>query len=349
MSRDALESGEAELVLRYAKHRWSPAVGRVLAADEPLEAARLADLDLDHDLPELERAVGRAALERLAEALLGLDAPLDEGARARRALAPEVVGPRADAVLALVGLNLAFRLRTDGLLLALVTAAGARTAPRPPAELVARLLARARSARDARALAGLAPAPEALRDAVVAAVPAPGPPAAGERLHVDATHDVIEKALAQALKPLVAGRFSAPGPEARRFLLLRRRGGWVTVLAERDAIEADLAVRLARTGGVRRVAWAREAPTPDLQVHEGSRLVLDLPGLAARVAPDPVQADDVAGALRALGVFDLDPHHPRGAVSLSFAEHVESGPPLGAERRLRQEGARPLCFDVKPA
>src|SRR5690242_6429176 len=116
---DALESGEAELVLRYGKHRWAPSRAAQLAPGAPLEAARLEDLDLDHDLPELERAVGRAALERLADALLTLAAPPPATSRARKALAPEVEGPAADAFLALVGVNLAFRLRTDALLVGL--------------------------------------------------------------------------------------------------------------------------------------------------------------------------------------------------------------------------------------
>lgn len=126
-----LEESAAELVLRYLKHRWGPALPQLLPPGSPVEAMRLDDLDLDTDAVELERAVGLPAVERVAVALLGLEAPPADGSRALKALAPEVTGERAHALLGLVGLNLAFRLRTDALLQALVTAAGRRTAPRP--------------------------------------------------------------------------------------------------------------------------------------------------------------------------------------------------------------------------
>ncbi|MBX3471753.1 MAG: hypothetical protein KF878_33270 [Planctomycetes bacterium] len=101
--------------------------------------------------------------------------------------------------------------------------------------------------------------------------------------------------------------------------------------------------------GVRRAAWSRFGPRfgpggPDLLVVEGTRTVVDRAALEATCG-EPPDDDDVAGALRALGVLDLDPGHPRGPTPLRFAEHLGGGPPLGVERRLKRRGIRALAFE----
>ena len=53
-----LEESAAELVLRYLKHRWGPALPQLLAEGAAADAMRLEELDLDTDIVELERAVG---------------------------------------------------------------------------------------------------------------------------------------------------------------------------------------------------------------------------------------------------------------------------------------------------
>ncbi len=349
-----LEESAAELVLRYLKHRWGPALPQLLPAGSGPDAMRLDDLDLDTDTVELERAVGLPAVERVAIALLGLEAPPAEGSRALKALAPEVTGPAAHGLLGLVGLNLAFRLRTDALLQALVTAAGRRTAPRPAPAAVGKLLARARSGRAARALAEKVLANHALglgegstmQAELLAGIVPPPPPPRGARLHVDAPQEAVERALVSALKPKKVVRFSGAGPDARRYLVLRRRGAWTTVLAEGDDVAPEVGQAVARQGGVRRAAWARFGPATelDLRVWEGPRQAFDRAKLEAQCGAPP-EADDVAGALRALGVLDLDPDHPRGETHLLFVEHLGGGPPLGHERKLRQAGARPVAFE----
>ena len=50
----------------------------------------------------------------------------------------------------------------------------------------------------------------------------------------------------------------------------------------------------------------------------------------------PEQQDDVAGALRALGVLDLDPDHPRGAATLDFGAN--------AAAELRRRNMRAWAF-----
>lgn len=337
----ALDDTSAELALRYLKHRWRG----------PVDAARagtltLADVDLDPDWGELQRAVGVAALEAMSLELLRT-AGLPDDARPLRALAPELDPGAARGVLSLFALNVAFRLRTDATLGGLVGSLEAPGLPRPAADVVGGLLSRARSARAARALvAAAADVSQATREAVAAAVrPRPAPPA-GARLHLEAEQEPATRALEAALRPRAPAAWSKAGSSARRLLMLRRTGGWITVLAEDEALERELAPRLARAGGVRRAAWSRfGGGEPDLLVHEGARALLDRAALEAQQGAPP-DDDDVAGALRAMGVLDLDPDHPRGPTGLRFADHAGGGPPLGFERRLRKRGLRPLAFDV---
>ncbi|MCO5165023.1 MAG: hypothetical protein M9894_01480 [Planctomycetes bacterium] len=315
-----------------------------------MEAARagalaLGDVDLDPDWGELVRAVGVAALEAMAVALLAAREAPAADARVVRALAPEVDAAAAPALLSLFALNVAFRLRSDATLGALVASLEAPGLPRPEASAVGRLLARARSARAARALLAAAPVAPTTREAVEAVIaPLPAPPP-GARLHLDAEPDAAVRALEAALRPRRAVPWSRAGSTARRVLLLRRTGGWTTALAEDEALERDLAPHLARVAGVRRAAWSRFGPGgPDLLAVEGTRTLVDRASLEAAQGAPP-DDDDVAGALRALGVLDLDPDHPRGATPLRFAEHVGGGPPLGVERRLKRRGIRALSFE----
>ena len=289
------------------------------------------DLDLDNDMVELGRASGPKLLADLAAALLEPEPPDSE--RIRAALAPELEGDAARWFLRLVGLNLAFRIRSDALLTALVrlgAAGGEEVFPVSPGH-VGPLLARARSLRDARALveaAGLEPdARAATLESVAESGAAGGLRLEGARLHLEGDHLQVTEALERALRPWTPLPFTqaVSRAEARRFLLLRRRGGWTT-LVEEGPVGADLARSLTKAG-LRRAVWARfggEAPA-DLVVVEGNRVVLDRASLAARLGTEP-EDDDVAGALRGLGVLDLDPDHPRGAAALSFAAALETRP-----------------------
>lgn len=337
---DPLDDAPAELALRYLKYRWS----------RPAEAARagslaLADVDLDPDWTELERAVGVSALEAIVVALLGLAAPPAAEARFMRALTPDLEGEAARAFLSLFALNVAFRIRSDATLTALVASLEAPGLPRPAPAIVGRLLARARSMREARALIAAAPLTAPVREAALAGLVTPlEPPPAGARLHLEAEQDIAQRALAAALRPRALVTWSRAGTAARRLLLLRRTGGWVSVVASDEALERDLVPRLARVSGVRRAAWSCFGEAPDLLVQEGTRVVLDRATLEARAGEAPT-ADDVAGALRGIGVLDLDPEHPRGRTALRYAEQVGGGPPLGIERRLRRRAVRAIAFE----
>lgn len=281
----------------------------MLASESP--ALPLEDLDLDHDLPELEGAVGKAALAAVTRELLERREVVCEPS-----LAPEIEGARAQRFLQLVALNLAFRLRTDELLAALCGWVANGPAPRLAARDLGRLLVRARSRRAALALLAASPLSEAERREAEAAVVPPALDLEGARLFLRCES---QDAAASVLAAAVGGKhvpFATAPEEARRFVLLRRRGGWVTVLGENDAVEPELARSLASRAGVSRAAWMRSPGA--LLVFEGRRAVLELAN-----AEEP---DDVAGELRKLGVLDLDPDHPRGAAVLRFASAAEQLP-----------------------
>ncbi len=162
----------------------------------------------------------------------------------------------------------------------------------------------------------------------------------GARLHAAGDPEAVERALTRALRPAapLAWPLARTQPGANRFIALRSRGGWTTLLVEGDRPQPDLARALARAGGLPRVAWARLDPDdPDLLVVEGTRTLLDREALAARVGRTPLP-DDVAGALRALGVLDLDPAHPRKLPDLTYAAL--------AGANLRQRGARGIAYST---
>lgn len=284
------------------------------------ERLALDDVDMDNDLRELVRVAGREALVGLAREVLRAREPLPD-CRAVQGLGPELDAEYAALFLRLVAVNLAFRLRTDGLLADLLAFAAEAPAPRPDPAAIGALLARARSVAAARALIEASPLSDSEREAALQAAVVGPVPVEGARLHLAGTHDAVARALERALRPATAVPWSLVGGGAglRRFLALRPRGDFVTVLEEGDRPPAELADHLARAGGLSRVVWASFSPAgDDLRVLEGNALALDRALLAARLGREP-ERDDVTGALRALGVLDLDPDHPRGIPKLTFA------------------------------
>ncbi len=304
------------------KNRWLRDVADQLEGSQSGVLA-FEDLDLDNDMVELRRVTGTDLLGELSRAILR-GAPLPE--RGTACLAPELEGEAAATFLRLVGLNLAFRLRTDDALEALLEFTARASSPALDPTVAGALLARARSERAARALVEASPLEGGPLEAALEAVRPPELNLRGARLHLLADHEAVEKALVRALKPLAPLPWTqAPTRElARRFLALRRRGGWTTVLEEGDQPPAALAPDLARAAGVTRVVWASfgDGP-PALALHEGSRAVLDTAALTERIGSVPTE-EDVAGELRALGILDLDPQHPRGLKPLTFASAIET-------------------------
>lgn len=280
-------------------------------------------------------------LEAFARALLDAADPLPSG-RALAALSSELEEEAAQWFLRLVGINLAFRLRSDGLLASLLRFAARARPPLDPIRL-GRLLVRARSARDARALLEASPlAPEDRARALEAARPLREPRLEGARVHLAGDPNRVRALLAKALRPWTELPWTqaTTAPDVRRFLLLRRRGGWSTLLEEGDRLPVTLAEALARAGA-KQVAWASFGGEgePDLVCWEGSRRVLDRADLRERLGEAPCE-DDVAGALRARGILDLDPEHPRGEARLGFLANLD--------RDLRKRGVTPLAFAPAP-
>lgn len=297
------------------------------------DALALDDVDFDNDARELIRTAGQARLIDLATAVLRSDRG-DAPPAAADSLAPEVEAALALPFLRLFAVNVAFRFRTDALLADLLAFAAAAPPPRPDPAQVAALIARARPEAEARALVEASPLEGAARQAALeAARPPTLPRLGGARLHVEAEREALEKALAKALRPAkpIPWPLAATSLDARKFIALRARGGWITLLAEGERPDPDLARALAREAGIGRAAWAcLDAAAPDLRVFDGTQTVVDAASLADRVGRTPT-GDDVAGALRALGVLDLDPEHPRGLPALAFNAYADSP--------LRQQGA----------
>ncbi len=328
-----------ELVLRYLKYRWLPDVHDLVEASVAGPRLALDDVDLDKDLRELGRAAGGPAfLARLAEDVLRAGAP-EPPAAALAPLAPELEAEGVLPFLRLFAVNVAFRLRTDTLLADLLAFTAEAPAPRPDPALVAALVARARPRAEARALLEASPLAGEERDAALAAAePPPLPPLLGARLHLEGTHEEVERALTRALRPAtpLAWPLARTAPTARRFVALRSRGGWTTLLAEGDRPEPALARALAQAGGLPRVVWATLDPgAPDVLVLEGTRTLVDRATLEQRLGAAP-DAQDVAGALRALGVLDLDPLHPRKLPELTYAALIGTS--------LRSKGAFGLAY-----
>ncbi|MGE0711325.1 MAG: hypothetical protein AB7N76_08830 [Planctomycetota bacterium] len=333
----SLSHKRAPLALVFFKRRWQTDVADLLERTAREGVLAFDDVDMDNDLLELLRVAGREVLGGIASEVLAARGPLPEAELAP--LGPELAGPAAEAFLRLLAANLAFRLRSDELLAALVAFAGEAPPPRLAPACLGRLLARCRSLRDARALIAAGPLGEAERQAALEATAIRELDLRGARLHVQAGPEALERALERAMRPRARLGWTQglSALDRRRLLAHKQRGGWFTLLEEGDAPPPELARDLAREGGVERAAWFRrsEGEEDELRVYEGTRLVLDREQLAARIGGPP-EADDLVGALRALGVTDLDPDHPRGVPHLRWAE--------AAGLDFKKKGLRSYCF-----
>ena len=327
----SLAHPNAPFLLTFFKRRWlrdtADLVNETLERGD--ETLAFDDVDLDNDLLELRRVGGVEALRGIAHEVLCATGPLPAGP-ALEALAPELEGPAVEVFLRLLAINVAFRVRSDELLADLMTHVAGGAAPRLQPAALGSLLARARPLREARALLEQGPLSGEAQAAALAAVTLEPLDLSGARIHVEAKPEALEVALERVLRPLerIGWTMAVGDPGRRRFLVHKQRGGWFTLLEEGDAPPVELARELARQSGVLRAAWVRfgeDDADADLLLVEGTRVVLDRAKLCAEVGGEP-SADDVAGALRARGVLDLDPAHPRrsppfrwaGAAGLDF-------------------------------
>lgn len=312
----SLAHANAPFLLTFFKRRWlrdtSDLVNETLERGD--DTLAFDDVDLDNDLLELRRVGGVEALRGIAHEVLTATGPLPAGP-ALEVLAPEFEGPAVEVFLRLLAINVAFRVRSDELLADLMNHVAGGAAPRLQPAALGGLLARARPLRQARALLEAGPlSGEALAEAQAAVALAPLD-LVGARIHVEAKPEALEVGLERVLRPLerIGWTMAVGDPSRRRFLVHKQRGGWFTVLEEGDTPPAELARQLARQSGVLRAAWVRFGEgdgDADLLLFEGTRVVLDRERLTQRVGGEPT-TDDVAGALRAVGVLDLDPAHPR--------------------------------------
>lgn len=332
---DYLAGARPQLVLRYLKHRWLRDVRDLLEQTD--ETLRFDDLDLDNDVVELKGAAGVEAMQGVARAILTRAEPLAADHAALASLSPELADAEAETFLQLVATNLAFRLRTDELLGLLAQHTAQGLGPRLAPTQLGSLLGRARSARAAQALLEASPLDESARLTALEACRLADPPALlGTRIHAEVDHPNLELALERCLHPLRLIAWTDPMPGTRRLLALRRRGGFTTLLEEADgAPPPELAKALAQDPTIGRVAWYQEleGQPPRLLILDGTRTVLDEAKLAERLGRE-LEPDDVAGELRALGVLDLDPEHPRGRLALTFTSYL----------RHRKKGLKAMAF-----
>jgi hypothetical protein len=318
-------SSRGALLVTFFKRRWVNDVADLIEETFGREDGYLSfdDVDMDNDFRELKRVVGPEALSELARGVLRAEGELPSG-MALEALAPELEGDVGLVFLQLLAVNLAFRLRTPELLADLAAYSAQGPAPHlAPADLGG-LLGRCQLKVDAQRLIEEAGFEEAAQAEALAALEVPELDLLGTRIHVQTDLETLEKAIDRALRPRDrAGWTQGVGqPSRRRLLAHKQRGGWFTLLEEGDAPPLELASSLAKTGGVTRVAWVKVGLTPDeldLRVLEGTRTTLDRAGLMARLGGE-VSAQDTAAALRALGVLDLDPAHPRRVPVLRWAQ-----------------------------
>lgn len=337
----SLAHPNAPFLLTFFKRRWLRDTADLVS--ETLERGddtlAFDDVDLDNDLLELRRVGGVEALSGIAHEVLTATGPLPDGP-ALAALAPEVEGPAVEVFLRLLAVNVAFRLRSDELLADLMNHVAAGAAPRLQPAALGGLLARARSLRQARALLEGGPLSDEAKQAALAAVTLEPLDLAGARIHLEAKPEALEAALEKVLRPLerVGWTMAVGDPSRRRFLVHKQRGGWFTLLEEGDAPPMELARELARQSGVHRAAWVRFGEgdaDAELLLLEGTRVVLDRDRLCAEVGGEP-SVDDVAGALRAVGVLDLDPAHPRRSPAFRWA--------AAAGLDFKKRSIRSYCF-----
>ena len=330
----SLAHPNAPFLLTFFKRRWLRDTTDLV--NETLErgdgALVFDDVDLDNDLIELRRVGGLEALRGVAHEVLTATGPLPSGP-ALEALAPEIEGPAVEVFLRLLAVNVAFRVRSDDLLADLMTHVAGGAAPRLQPAALGGLLARARPLRQARALIEAGPLSDEAKAAALGALSLEPLDLLGARIHLEAKPEALEAALERIGWTMAVG-----DPSRRRFLIHKQRGGWFTLLEEGDAPPVELARELARQSGVLRAAWVRFGETDadaDLFLFEGTRVVLDRERLSAEVGEAP-SVDDVAGALRAVGVLDLDPAHPRRTPPFRWA--------AAAGLDFKKRSIRSYCF-----
>lgn len=302
--RDGWDSDE-NLALVFLKRRWEREIEDLIEGSQG-EALAFDDLALDFDLEELGNAVSTERLKKLAKK--GLE--------------------RGDAFVRLMAANLAFVYRTDELLEALVASVANGPAPRLQARDLGGLLARARSARRAREL--VQPLPEPLRAPALEAIEPMIVPGDWSALHVRSTTEELGEATTRVLakRELVSVPWIRSGDGAR-YVATRRRGGWVTLLAEKG-VDRELASELSMILGP--VAWAEKKGDDAVCVRfERKRAVEEATGL-----------DEVGGALRALGITAHDTKAPGKVVTLGWTDYVPPGETSPA--RLRKMSALGLAF-----
>jgi hypothetical protein len=308
-----------EVATRFFRRRWFDEVQDLLEASRG-EALAFDDLDLDSDLMELGTAVSTDRLRQLALRGLGDDERVLQTIEAEPAL--------ARAFLRLMAVNLAFHLRTDDLLLALVASAENGPPPRLAPSDLGGLLVRARSARRAREL--VVSLPFSRREPALAAIEPSFVPGTWSVLHARATTaelgEAVERILAR--RKLVSVPWAkAPGGE--RFVATRRRGGWTTLVSSRG-VDRELAQEVSSI--LAPVAWAeRTDDAARFTLFERQRAVDEQTGL-----------DEVSGALRALGVTAHDLKAPGKHVSLEFEDYARPGE--NSPARLRKLNALGLAF-----
>jgi len=314
---DAWETDE-ELALRFLARRWLPEVEDLLERSQG-ELLAFDDLDLDGDLDELTNAVSRERLRRLA--LRGLMRTLaDEDPEVKAVDAEPGV---ARAFVRLVAANLAFALRTDDLLAALVANAASGAPPRMAPRDVGALLARARSARKARELVATLEEP-ARTEALAAIAPS----------SIDGDYAVLHarvptEELAEAVERVMTrrGLVAVPwikAPRAERYIATRRRGGWSTLL-HATGVERALAQELSTILGP--VAWAEK---------KGEAMSFALFERGKATSEETV-LDEASGALRALGITAHDGLAPGKKVPLAWLDYVPEGE--NSPARLRKMSA----------
>lgn len=336
-----------EVALRVLRRRWWEEVADLLDRSSA-EVVAFDELELDEDLEELGNAVSSAKLVRFAERCLGAQGPEPEDDPALRVL--EAPPAKARAFLRLLGANLAFALRTDTLLAALVASLSG-PAPRLEPAVVGGLLARARSARWTREALGSLPSDrrEAALQGIVPGARAGDFSVAHARSTPEALGEAIGRVLASKgdLVPVDWGvRKSREEDSAQeRWLVSLPRNGWCTVIA-RGGVSRDFAQALSgRSPALGRVVWAERAgERPRFAVFESSRLQDDEEKLLERV-PD-LSPDDVAGALRTLGIVAHDPLSSAATQSLVFADYVAEGR-SSSPARLRRQGVVGFAFSPR--
>jgi hypothetical protein len=337
---------DSEVIVRVLRRRWWDEVHDLLGQSSA-DTLAFDELELDDDRAELERAVGVRKVALFAARALGDAGEEGDGDPALRALeAPPAEGR---AFLRLLGANLAFALRSDELLAALVRAVKGPP-PRIAPDTLGALLGRARSARWARETLGALEEPARTR-----ALEAVRPAVRGGDfavLHAVATAESLGGAIGRTLshEGLALVEWGVRRTKERdsadeRYLVTRPSGGWVTVIA-RGGISRERAQSISRAAPAlgRVVSAERSGERARFAIFEGGRATLDEEKLRERLGS--LELDDVAGELRALGISIHDPASNAGATSLVFEDYVAEGR-SSSPARLRRLGVEGFAFSKK--